>query len=198
MTDVRTATAADLPRISEALRKAFWDDPVMRFLIPPDRPERRLGLLLRMEAKSSLEHDTAWVSSDGSASALWKPPGKWKATTGELIGQLPSVVGSLRGRTLVGLSVLGAVEKRHPANPPHWYLAVLGTEPEGQGKGNGSAVLQPVLERCDRDGEPAYLESSKETNIPFYERHGFKVTEEVALPKGGPSVWGMWRDPQST
>ena len=193
---MRQATASDIPRISDALGKAFWDDPVMRYLIPAGTPDSRLRGLMRVETKSSLKVDTVWMTADGAAAALWKPPGKWKTTNGELLTQLPGVIGSLRGRFFVGLSVLGTVEKHHPT-APHWYLAVLGTEPEGQGKGKGSAVLQPVLERCDRDGEAAYLESSKETNIPFYERHGFTVTEEIKVAKDGPSVWGMWRDPQT-
>jgi GNAT superfamily N-acetyltransferase len=194
VTDVRKATAADLPRVSEALGRAFWDDPVMRFLIPTG--DGQLRTLMKLEAKSSLKQDTAYMAADGSAAALWKPPGKWRTSMGELLSMAPLTIGALRGRLLLGLTVLTAVEKKHPADPPHWYLAVLGTEPDAQGKGHGSAVLQPVLERCDREGEPAYLESSKEKNIPFYERHGFKVTEEIALPKGGPPIWGMWRDPR--
>ena len=35
--------------------------------------------------------------------------------------------------------------------------------------------MQPVLERCDADGIPAYLESTKERNVGFYEQHGFAV-----------------------
>jgi GNAT superfamily N-acetyltransferase len=194
VTDVRKATAADVPRVSEALGRAFWDDPVMRFLIP--RSDANLQTLMKLETKSALKHDHAYMSADGTAAALWKPPGRWRTSMGELLSMAPLTIGALRGRLLLGLSVLTAVEKKHPNDPPHWYLAVLGTEPDAQGKGLGSAVLQPVLSECDAKGEPAYLESSKERNIPFYERHGFKVTEEIGLPKGGPPVWGMWRDPQ--
>ncbi len=42
----------------------------------------------------------------------------------------------------------------------------------------------PVLEQCDRDGVGAFLESSKERNIDFYARHGFKVLRELRLPRG--------------
>jgi hypothetical protein len=56
-------------------------------------------------------------------------------------------------------------------------------------------VLQPVLEQCDADGIAAYLESSKERNIDFYARHGFRVTGELHLPRG-PTMWLMWRDPR--
>jgi hypothetical protein len=42
---------------------------------------------------------------------------------------------------------------------------------------------------------PAYLESSKEINVPLYERNGFKVTEQMTVPNGGPPIWLMWRDP---
>jgi GNAT superfamily N-acetyltransferase len=84
------------------------------------------------------------------------------------------------------------VETAHPHRPPHFYLAVLGTDPSRQGHGIGSALLQPVLDLCDRDGVPVYLESSKESNVAFYARHGFRVTAEVRLPKG-PPMWPMWR-----
>ena len=73
------------------------------------------------------------------------------------------------------------IERAHPRDP-HYYLAVLGTDPDEQGRGIGSALIQPVLETCDRDEVPAYLESSKERNIDFYARHGFRVTDELVLP----------------
>jgi ribosomal protein S18 acetylase RimI-like enzyme len=105
------------------------------------------------------------------------------------------MVRALGRHTVRALRALTHVEGRHPKEP-HWYLGVLGTRTAAQGKGIGSALLAPVLERCDDEGIPAYLESSKHSNIAFYRRHGFEVTGEIALPSGGPSVWPMWRDPQ--
>jgi len=53
-----------------------------------------------------------------------------------------------------------------------------------------------VLERCDADAIPAYLESTKAENVGFYEGHGFRVTEEIEPPPDGPTLWCMWRDPR--
>jgi hypothetical protein len=55
--------------------------------------------------------------------------------------------------------------------------------------------MGPVLRSCDEDRIPAYLESSKERNVDFYGRHGFRVLERLSLP-AGPPVWLMWRDPR--
>jgi ribosomal protein S18 acetylase RimI-like enzyme len=91
---------------------------------------------------------------------------------------------------------VSAIERVHPTEA-HWYLAVVGTEPAHQHQGVGSALLAPVLERCDRDFVPAYLESSREDNLAFYHRLGFEVTSPVDLPAAGPRVWPMWRDPRA-
>ena len=52
----------------------------------------------------------------------------------------------------------------HPAEP-HWHLPMIGELPSMQGKGFGAALLYHGLAQCDRDGLPAYLESSNEGNI---------------------------------
>ena len=33
-------------------------------------------------------------------------------------------------------------------------------------------------------------------NVPFYARHGFTVTRELAHKRNGPHQWLMWRDPR--
>ena len=119
-------------------------------------------------------------------------PGTWRMGNLELLSMWPVLL-SWRSALGRSLRLLSLVEKVHPTEP-HWYLAVLGTSPDQQGKGIASATLAPILRRCDEEGLPAYLESSKEANIAFYRRHGFEVRGQVDVP-GGPSLWPMWREP---
>jgi GNAT superfamily N-acetyltransferase len=89
---------------------------------------------------------------------------------------------------------LELLERKHPQGP-HYYLFALGVEPSMQGRGIDGRLMEPILDRCDREGVPAYLESTNERNLPLDERHGFRILEEVALPETGPTVCRMWRDP---
>jgi ribosomal protein S18 acetylase RimI-like enzyme len=199
--DVRRATAADLPALARTLARAFEDDPIARWSCAPER--LRPAMLERFYAirlRQLLRHDEVWVAGGNGAEvlggALWLPPEEWRTTARE-DAQLARVLMHPRLLPRLPLVVHGftGIERRHPHSPPHWYLAVLGTEPAAQGRGIGSALLAPMLERCDEDGIGAYLESSKEENIAFYGRHGFRVTDVVRLPRG-PRAWLMWREPR--
>jgi ribosomal protein S18 acetylase RimI-like enzyme len=188
---VRPAREEDVDAMCVSLAAAFEDDPVMNFLIPDGA--RRLDKLRRFFVQH-LPHGGCYTTEDRVAGALWDPPGQWKMSNSAILRSMPTLVSVLGARSITALRTLAEIEKLHPQEP-HWYLAVLGTAPDRQGKGLGSSLMAPVLEACDRDGLPAYLESSKDTNVPFYERHGFAVTREIPLPKG-PTVWAMWRDPR--
>jgi len=196
MIDVREASAADREAIAAALTSAFHDDPVMLHMMPRAQGrEKKMRALFVGETRRSLKVGAVHTTDDGSVkgAAIWSAPGKWKLGGLELLGQVPLLF-SLGRDTPRSLALLSQVEKIHPKEP-HWYLNILGTAREHQGKGVGSALIAPVLATCDEDGVPAYLESSKESNIAFYNRHGFDVIEELHV-KGGPKLWPMWREPR--
>jgi len=195
---IRKATTADLPALERALGRAFHDDPVWRYVIRhhdrfPERVAGLVGIITRIHLE---DDDSVWMTADGQAAAVWAPPKRWSVPPQRFVRFTGRALRSVGLRSVPGLGVLARMEKRHPKDPPHWYLAVLGTDPDAQGQGLGSAVLQPVLERCDREVIHAYLESSKESNVPFYERHGFRVVERVELGRGCPPIFTMMREPQ--
>ncbi|MEP6606361.1 MAG: GNAT family N-acetyltransferase [Nitrosospira sp.] len=86
------------------------------------------------------------------------------------------------------------MKSHHPVEP-HYYLYLLGVTPDRQLHGLGSALLRTMLERCDREQMPAYLEASSPQNIPFYQRQGFRVIKEFQFGPGGPPLAAMWRKP---
>ncbi len=191
------AGTGDVEAICDVLQAAFYDDPVMTWLLPDDnkRRYRSAGMFKVMLDIHYMKTNTVWTTPDQVGAALWAPPGHWKIPTFDIVKAGHRLLWSMGARSLTGIRFLDYVDKQHPSEP-HWYLGFLGTTPAQQGKGVGSALLQPVLERCDAEGLPAYLESSKEQNIPFYSRHGFAVTGEIKYPNA-PTLWPMWREPRT-
>jgi ribosomal protein S18 acetylase RimI-like enzyme len=193
---VRKAERSDAEAISNALGAAFAEDPVMSWLIR-DRG-RRPGVLagnFRMLLEEIwLEHEATYTTATAAGAAIWDPPGKWSVSIARQIGLLPRAF-RVWGRDLPrALLTLARIERGHPTRS-HYYLAVLGVEPEGQGRGLGSALMFPILSRCDAERTPAYLEASSPRNRALYERHGFEVTQEFRVGADAPPIWGMWRDP---
>lgn len=191
------ASPSDRSPIAEALADAFYDDPVMSWILPEGEKRRlRLKRLFSVLLRSHyLPLGTVWTTKEVAGAALWGSPGNVIIPPATILRYTPVMLHVLGRHALRALRALSHVEHLHPTEP-HWYLGVLGTRQALQGRGVGSALLQPVLETCDREVMPAYLESSKESNIAFYRRHGFELTGEIQLPFGGPLVWPMWRDPR--
>lgn len=194
---MRRATSADVPALAAMLARAFFDDPVASWAWRPDR--LRLRALERFQAerlRQLLPGEEVWTNDELTCAAMWAPPGRWHSSLRETAALVPAFGHPLLFARMP-LVALGweKLERAHPHAPAHMYLALLGTEPDAQGRGLGSAVMAPVLEQCDGDCVGAYLESSKERNIDFYARHGFRVLDEIQLLRG-PTMWKMWRDPR--
>jgi ribosomal protein S18 acetylase RimI-like enzyme len=192
-TVARTAVWSDAPRISETLARAFFDDPLICFILNDERVRPvRMPRLFRLLFKLGLPYGACDVTGDYEAVALWRPPGKWHIPFYQYITNGHAFLGVFGpGRGLRVMSIMDTIESRHPKEP-HYYLQVVGTDPAKQGKGYGGVVMRRQLAVADQARMPCYLESSKETNIPIYQSFGFEVTGEIKLP-GGPTLWPMWR-----
>ncbi|WP_026414594.1 GNAT family N-acetyltransferase [Actinomadura oligospora] len=200
--EARVATASDSDRIAAVLARAFEDDPVWSWILPDEssRPRRLEAAFATLFRAVHLGHGASEHTGrfdDIESSALWDPPGAWRMPISAQARQAVPLMRAFGTRLPTALRALGRVESHHPKEP-HWYLAFLGTDPKAQGHGLGTTLMRSRLERCDEARTPAYLESSKESNVPYYEKFGFRVTRELRLPgDGAPPVWLMWRDPEA-
>ncbi|MGW0751388.1 GNAT family N-acetyltransferase [Streptomyces sp. NPDC002587] len=191
---VTKATVADAQLISRKLAFAFDDDPMMRWFFPEDSTrEADLGrYFTTLFTRQYVRHGVC--ERTGAAAAFWvSPEGQAKAVPdAETVEELQNILGDRA--PLFRDAVVAAAE--HAPTEPHWYLAVIGADPAARGQGHGAALLRSGLAKADAAGLPVYLESSKPSNLPFYEHFGFAVREEVRLPGGGPVLWAMRREPR--
>ena len=196
---VQQADRADVRELAHTLGRAFFDDPVMSWLIPdPGRRAKGLPVMFATMARHQFLPDGGLdIAADGpnvAAAALWAPPGRWKVARTTELRMMLGHLRALGSDAKRGLQVADVMKKNHPEEP-HWYLAVIGSDPTYRGQGFGNALMSSGLERVDAEHAPAYLESSNPDNIAYYERFGFEVTGELGLPDG-PPMWPMWRRPR--
>lgn len=192
---VRPVQRADYGSLAQVLARAFYDDPVTAWFYPDDaRRMRHARRFFAIRLRQLAGHGLMFTTTELAGAALWAPPGHWRESARQSLRMLP-MLPALLPRIALTSRAVREIESCHPREP-HYYLSALGTDPDKQGGGVGSALLSEMLQRCDETGAAAYLESSRETNVSFYARHGFAVTERIELPQG-PPLWLMWRRPAS-
>jgi len=186
--------------VSLMLTRAFKDDFKDIF---PDPEERRVKepyaneFLMRRDYLIS----EAFITSPKlEGIAIWRRSGKsaprsfWKMLTSGAIW--PAM--KIGRKALKKMETLDKyVDKKHIelAPPKHWYLAGLAVDPEHQGKGYGSKLLNETLSNIDEEGLPCYLETEGEKNVAMYKHFGFKVIEEFTIPETREKLVAMLREP---
>jgi len=188
---LRRATAVDIQRLRTMLAEAFFDDPVLGWLMPNDRTRRaQLRRYFGIELRHyTLPRGCVWTTDDLAGAALSLPPRRWRAPT-----RVTLLEGSAFLTHLPRAARLGATMEWRHLRGPHYYVRDVGVLPARQGHGLGSALMRPTLDRCDREGLPAYLEASSERSTALYERLGFRVTRELRIG-GSPPLRLMLRSP---
>lgn len=178
------------------LARAFAHDPVVSAFIRegPDR-SARLTRYFELECRPAFAgHGEVWLDDDLLGAAIWRRPGGYPEPLLAQLRVLPRYVRLFPREFVRASRAMTALGRLHPREP-HWYLMAVGIEPEETGKGRGSALLAPVLQRCDSDGVPAYLEASTPDNARLYHRLGFEARDELEILPGV-RVRPMRREPR--
>ena len=189
---MREGGVGDLSQLSATLADAFATDPILQWLAPSQRSDRRLRRLIEIElAYYVFPAGRVLTTSDFRGASLELPPGRSEMTV-----PLSAAIGFVRAfgmRLLRARRLQRLFEANHPQEP-HYYIRYLGVATRFQGRGLGTALLRPTLDRCDSEGVPAYLEASTERSAALYERLGFVHLGALQVPDG-PWFWPMRRPP---
>jgi len=190
--EIRSAGADEMSQTVACIVAAFMTDPLCRFAWPsPHQYLDAMPLGTRAFAGASFEHTSADITADFCGAGLWLPPEAHPDS--EALERVfrdtakPAHLDDL-------LTTFERMDECHPEER-HWYLPMIGVEPNFQGRGLGGALMRHATARFDEDEVLAYLESSNPRNISLYERHGFEAMGEIQVG-AGPLVTPMLRRPR--
>jgi len=196
-------TKEDIPKAVACLKDAFKDDPLWAvvFKNEPDR-DKSLSGFFTIPLLYGMKFGKAYATSkEIEGVAIWVPGKHANMTMWGMLRSGGLSYGMKMGKeTISNLSIisnqLGPDRKRLMKNNPYKYLTLIGVSSQVQGKGLGSRIINTIKEECDREGVHLYLETEKEDNLPFYEKHGLTVLEKVVFKKINMPMWLMARKPQ--
>jgi ribosomal protein S18 acetylase RimI-like enzyme len=203
MSEIRRLGQEDVGMAASVLGRAFADSPAYLAALDSLAPERRPAALERIKrgfVEAAVRHHQPngyWIDGRLAGASLVLGPKQYPPsiaaeawwTTGCLRTGVHGIVSFLRLRSYLG--------KRH-LREPHYYLFVLGVDPELQGKGIGKALLGSLHEKVDAEGACAFLETDKTINVKLYESVGYRVVTDDLVPgMNGLRMWTMRRPPKS-
>jgi ribosomal protein S18 acetylase RimI-like enzyme len=197
--DARRATRPDLTRCSIVLGRAFADYPWTAWTVDcRDHVRRITALQYSSLTEYGLPYGHVWVATvDGTIEsvALWM----------DSAVEIPPTVherASAANAELEGRRHDASIAAEHEVadwrpDHRHFYLGTVATSPELQGHGLGGRVVRPMLEVADAENVDAFVETSSDANVSFYERLGFATVDHRVISSGGPDVWAMLREPNT-
>ena len=190
---------SDVEAAADMFSRAFYNDPFSLYAFP-DESERgiRLPYMNQFPLYYGLRYGLAYSTSERcEGGAIWMPPGKAKLSIlGFLLsgGIIPIIKMGLKAE-LKMLPLDKFMEEKHKKLAPftHWYLALLGVDPQYQKQGFAGKLMRPMLEKFDDENIPCYLETDSEKNYLMYQHFGFEIIDEFILPKADIRLWAMLR-----
>jgi ribosomal protein S18 acetylase RimI-like enzyme len=201
MQDIITLPKSEYTATAQMFARAFFNNPTSLFCLPDEsKRAKKIEWFIHIALRCGQEYGIVHTTPGIEGAAIWLQPSHVYLNLSQLLKQ-----GFLQAPVRLGFGpirrlfkVLNLFEKLQKKQVPekHWYLFLLAVDPRFQGRGIGSRLIQPVLERTDGEMLSCYLETDKPENVSFFQKNGFRVLLEDDIPKGGYHFWTMKRGPK--
>ncbi len=203
MNDFYHLKLGDAFRAGELMADAFKDDPVWKKLFEGETDLlRKYQAFFEVPIRLCLKYGTIRGFSKNLEGIIAYVPGKYSDLTfwrflriGALgCGMRMGMTASIR---MSDLRVLSVDRSAYLKERPYIYLMLLGVVTKHQGKGYGGSMLRSLINECDENNVPIYLETETEENVTLYEHFGFKMIKKIILENLKVPMWEMIREPHS-
>lgn len=190
--------AEDQERVVKILTAAFYDYPVMRYVLEQERPDYDHKLTAMVGFFTEVRYLKGWppfgvfhhgrMVATALVNPLTNPPGPPELR--QAFKDLAAEIGSAAMDRLTAYE--DTCEQMEP-DAPHYYLGMIGVLPTHQGKGYARLLIEHLHNVVDKNPESAgiCLNTEKANNVPLYRYLGYEVIGEAEV--GPLHTWCMFR-----
>lgn len=162
------------------LAHSFVDNKSVNYIIKQDKKRaQRLKNLMGYSFDVCHLFGDVFLSDNKKGCALILLPEKKKTNLKSILLDIELIV------SCVGLfNIKKALDRETKIKKLHhkglmYYLWFIGVDPDEQSKGIGSKLMGEIINEATSKQRPIYLETSTLKNIPWYEKFGFKIYNEL-------------------
>lgn len=177
--DIYKVAYDELSYVAELLMKSFKADPHMLWLLEKSKNKNKFFITYKHVVYETFRMGYIYMTKDKLGVALWhtrdKDPSRLRAFARDFAFVFKQGLKTgLRSQKDKNITA-----KHFPKHSPYVYLFMIGVSPQARGKGLASKLMDPVLEHCNLNNIPVYLETSNPSNIAIYQKRGFQITDKV-------------------
>jgi ribosomal protein S18 acetylase RimI-like enzyme len=177
-----------LSELTNVLSRAFYNDPYYVHIMPNDKKRiSQIQWWMRILLKYTQKNGTIYVTADYAGIAMWLGPNNPTLDNIQLaLAGLILYPFKIGIRSFINmLDVSTQWEKEHgKQNKKHYYLMVIGVDPDVQRKGIGSQLMEDILTKADNEKLDCYLETVTSENLLFYQKHNFEIVKNEKFGHG--------------
>jgi len=166
--------------VIEILTNSFEDNQSVNYIVKQDSKRKgRIRALMDYSFEICYMFGAVYLSDDKKGCALVLYPDQKKFSIKSTLLDVQLLLNAI-GLTRVGkaMSRESAIKSNYP-NEPIYYLWFLGVFNADQNNGVGSQLLKEIIQDSQKQQKPIYLETSTIKNIPWYQKFGFSIYQEL-------------------
>jgi ribosomal protein S18 acetylase RimI-like enzyme len=158
-------------QVIQILAKSFEDNQSVNYIVKQDSK--------KTERIRAFMFGEVYLSDDQKGCALVLYPNQKRFSIKSTLLDVQLLLNAI-GLTRAGkaMSRESAIKSNYPKEPIY-YLWFLGVNTSDQNNGIGSKLLKEIIEDSQRQHKSIYLETSTIKNLPWYEKFGFSIYNEL-------------------